>query len=237
MKITILETGIAPAGLADTYGTYGQMFETMLAPLLPDTHFEPIAIYAGEALPEPTHSDGFLITGSPAGVYEDHSWIAPLEELTRKAVAAGKPVVGICFGHQLMAQAFGGRVEKSQKGWGVGVHHYSMTDAAKAFLGARPDVRCAVSHQDQVVDIPSGATRLAGSAFCPNGMISYAQGPALSLQMHPEFTHDFAAALLQLRSDAIPSDVATPAQESLQDGSDRGVLAAFIAKFYQKTWS
>ena len=237
MKIIILETGIPPAGLDQSHGTYEQMFTAMLAPLMPKANFSAVAVYDGAALPEPNPDTGYLISGSPAAVYEDHQWIKPLEAFTREAVAARRPVVGICFGHQLMAQAFGGVVKKSDQGWGVGVHQYHLRDAARAYLGTRPDITCAVSHRDQVVALPAGATRLAGSPFCPNGILVYDQGPALSLQMHPEFEHEFARALLTLRAGDIPAPRVAAARENLAGPSDRGVLAAFIAKFFERAVS
>src|SRR5690606_28142769 len=118
------------------------------------------------ALPKPADFDGLLITGSPAGVYEDHVWIAPLEHLVRETAKAGKPQVGICFGHQLMAKAFGGEVRKSDKGWGVGVHHYDVTADTPWMAPMQGKISCAVSHQDQVIAPPPGAKVIAGSDFC-----------------------------------------------------------------------
>ena len=160
-----------------------------------------------------------------------------LRRSPEKLLAAGRPVVGICFGHQLMAQAFGGIVQKSDQGWGVGVHQYQLLVPARAYLGTRPDITCAVSHRDQVVALPAGATRLAGSVFCPNGIIVYDQGPALSLQMHPEFEHEFARALLTLRAGDIPAPRVEAARGNLNGPSDRLALAAFIAKFFDKALS
>ena len=229
MRLTILETGIAPAGLADIHGTYGDMFERMLAPFFPDLAARKIRVYEGEPLPQDLTADGYLLTGSPAGVYEPHEWIPPLEEFVRKVAEAGLPQVGICFGHQLMAQAFGGRVEKAAQGWGVGVHTYDVSEAAPV---SRARISCALSHQDQVTAIPEGAAVLGGSGFCPNGVLAYAQGPALSFQMHPEFEHDFAKALLRLRADRIPAAVSEPALSSLDHDTDRELMAEWIADFY-----
>ncbi len=130
MRIAIIETGAPPDQLNGKHPTYPKMMERILSPLAPHLSFTTYPTFRDGSLPKASEFDGMLITGSAAGVYEDHAWIAPLEELIRDAAAAGKPQVGICFGHQLMAQAFGGEVKKSDKGWGVGVHHYDVTGEA-----------------------------------------------------------------------------------------------------------
>ena len=158
----------------------------------------------------------------------------PSRSVVRAAARGGKPQAGICFGHQLMAQAFGGKVEKSEKGWGVGVHLYHVHEAAPFMAPLKQEIACAVSHQDQVVAPPEGARVLAGSRFCPNGALAYAQGPAVSFQMHPEFGHDFAGDLLNARSDRIPEGVAETALESLKGSSDRDLLGEWVVNFFNQ---
>jgi len=232
MHIHILETGEPPAPLNQQFGGYPAMFERILAPFHSKFSFSTTAVHKGAALPPLSEFDGFLITGAPVGVYENHDWIAPLEEFIRRAASTRKPVVGICFGHQLMAQAFGGKVEKSAHGWGVGVHHYDVTARAPWMAPASAKISCAVSHQDQVIEPPEGARILGGSDFCPNGVLEYAQGPAVSLQPHPEFTHDYAAALLRLRKDRMPAERFDDGRASLKAGSERNLIAQWIGNFF-----
>lgn len=231
MKIAIIETGEPPAPLSNKYPSYPEMFEIIFAQQ-PHFSFRHIAMATGAAAPQISDFDGLLITGSPAGVYEGHDWIAPLEALIVNTAAAGKPQVGICFGHQIMAQAFGGAVEKSDRGWGVGIHTYQIHQPRAWMTPEQSHISCVVSHQDQVVDLPAGAHVIAGSEFCPNGALAYRQGPAISFQMHPEFPHAFARDLLDLRRNRIPAAIVEAGVASFANRSDRHVMAEWIANFY-----
>ncbi|MEL7491346.1 MAG: type 1 glutamine amidotransferase [Pseudomonadota bacterium] len=231
MRLHIVETGEPPAPLKSRYGDYRTMFERVISQHAPGVAFTSTAIYEGDALPGPSDYDGVIITGSPAGVYEGHDWIAPAEEFVRRAADAGKPQIGICFGHQLMAQAFGGVVEKSDKGWGVGVHQYDVFQTRPWMTQTTQKIRCTVSHQDQVIEAPKGALTLAGSEFCPLGALSYAQGPAISFQMHPEFDHAFAEALMRLRKDRIPGETVSEGISSLTGRTDRDLISQWMASF------
>lgn len=231
MRIAIIETGAPPEPLSGKHPSYPAMMERMLAPLAPHFSFTTFETFRNGALPEPASFDGLLITGSPAGVYEDHEWIEPLEKLVQHTAASGKPQVGICFGHQLMAQAFGGEVKKSEKGWGVGVHQYDVTSQAPWMTPSQGKIACAVSHQDQVIAPPPGAKRLAGSDFCEFGALAYAQGPAISFQMHPEFEHAYAADLIGIRRNRFGESLSDDGLASLKGRSDRGVIAQWIVNF------
>ncbi len=232
MRIAIIETGAPPEQLNGRHPTYPGMMERMLSPLAPHLSFTTYGVFRDGALPSVADFDGMLITGSAAGVYEGHDWIAPLEALVRVAAAAGKPQVGICFGHQLMAQAFGGEVKKSDKGWGVGLHHYDVTLGAPWMTPHQGRISCAVSHQDQVTAPPPGAKNLAGSGFCEYGAFAYAQGPAISFQMHPEFEHDYAADLIGLRRNRYGEALSDEGLSALKNRSDRGVIAQWIVNFF-----
>jgi GMP synthase-like glutamine amidotransferase len=233
MRIAIIETGAPPEQLNGKHPTYPKMMERMLQPLAPQLSFTTYPTFRDGSLPSPSEFDGLLITGSPAGVYEEHSWIAPLEELVRDVAAAGKPQVGICFGHQLMAKAFGGEVRKSDKGWGIGVHRYDVTAEAPFMTPQQGKISCAVSHQDQVVAPPPGATTLAASGFCEFGALAYAQGPAISFQMHPEFDHDYAADLIGIRRNRFGEALSDEGLATLKTRSDRSVIAQWIVNFFE----
>jgi len=126
MKLTIIQTGDVPATLRPRFGAYPPMFQRMFDEAGQPLEYETVAVYDGAEFPDATRLDGILITGSAAGVYDDYPWLAPLRAFIRSAYAANTPMLGICFGHQIMADALGGDVRKSDKGWGLGRHTYEV---------------------------------------------------------------------------------------------------------------
>ena len=114
MKIAVLETGVPPEPLMEEFGSYPDMFADLLGS---GYDLETFDVTAGD-LPDPAAHGAYMITGSPAGAYEPLPWIAPLMQFIRSARES--KMIGVCFGHQVMAQALGGEVVKSPKGWGLG---------------------------------------------------------------------------------------------------------------------
>lgn len=224
MKIGILQTGSAPEILHPRHGDYDELFIKLLA----DRGFEfsnyPVL---NNVFPKDIHdADGWLITGSRFGVYEDHEWIPPLEAFIRQAYAASIPLVGICFGHQIIAQALGGKVEKFSGGWSVGAVDYKVQDQAMPLTAL-------AFHQDQVTEIPRGAQVLASTDFCKFAMLSY-DDHALTIQPHPEFTREFLADLLEVRNGVLPPDISAAALGSLDKELSSIALADMIENFFKK---
>lgn len=227
LKIGLLETGEPPGPLKATYGGYGAMFEALLG----DGHaYRAYDVQGGELPAHPGENDAYVITGSSAGVYDPLPWIEPLKVFLR-AARGETPLVGVCFGHQVMAEAFGGKVEKSPKGWGVGLQAYAVEDRA-AWMDDAAQVAVPGSHQDQVVDLPPTARVLAGSAFTPYGILAYENERAISMQFHPEFTPDYAKALIEARRGTRYTDPQADAAIASLDGSnDRARMADWIRRF------
>ncbi len=175
--------------------------------------------------------DLFIITGSPHGVYEDHDWIAPLERLIRRAYAKNIKMLGLCFGHQIMAQALGGKVIKSEKGFGIGVMDYNLAQAGTL---AQTISLCAW-HQDQVITPPKDAITIASSDFCPHAGLRYAN-KALSFQPHPEFSKDFVQDLIHLRrGNTIDEDMAQRSELSLKKDIHPHIIQSLIKTFLAQT--
>ncbi|HTU09831.1 MAG TPA: type 1 glutamine amidotransferase [Allosphingosinicella sp.] len=222
MSLAILETGAPPPELLPEHGHYPAMFERLLG--VEATTYE---VRAGELPPDVARHEAYLVTGSSAGVYEDLPWIPPLIDFLRAARGQAK-LVGICFGHQVMAQAFGGHVEKSPKGWGVGLHSYPVV-RREAWMDDIPLVSAVASHQDQVVRAPPGARLTVSSAFTPHAGLAWDDGMAISFQFHPEMSTAFARALYDSRRDRIPDVDAAIA--SLDAPNDSARIGAWINRF------
>lgn len=232
MKLTIVQTGAVPGPLQPRFDDYPQMFRRMFASGGGAFDYDDVDVQAGGGLPDPAGLEGIVITGSPAGVYEDHAWLAPLRGFIRQAYAAGTPMLGICFGHQIMADALGGEVRKSEKGWGLGRHAYQVRQRP-AFLAEAPEnLAVACSHQDQVIVPPATAEVLLASEFAPNAGLLYEGGRALSFQPHPEFEDDYALALVELRRGRAPDPVIAAAVSSFSTPSDSRHLRRAIVRFF-----
>lgn len=237
MKLTILETGQAPEPIRADFPDYPAMFRALFDAAGSDLEYETVSVVRGETLPDPAALDAILITGSPAGVYDADPWIAPLLDFIRWAAEAQTPQIGVCFGHQAIAKALGGRVVKSEKGWGVGRHVYTVDPPEARCLPGTPEIfAAAVSHQDQVVAPPAGAHIVAGSDFTPFGALRYTTAPVISFQGHPEFTDDFAAALYDLRRARIGETAADRAIASLENAETNNAVALWFTDFL-KTFS
>jgi GMP synthase-like glutamine amidotransferase len=228
LKIGILETGVPPRDLQSRFGLYGAMFEHLLGEAAFDW-----AVYnvrAGAFPARPEECDGYLITGAATGVYDPEPWIGETQTFLQNAKGKAA-LVGVCFGHQLMAQAFGGEVIKSPKGWGVGLHRYEVLNHRVWMDGART-ITAPASHQDQVVVAPPNTTVLAASDFTPLGMLAYDDQPAISIQLHPEFEPAYAQALIELRRGSrYGAEEADAAIASLDEPDDRARLGAWIGRF------
>jgi len=222
MLIGILETGHAPADLRARSGSYPDMFRQLLAPHGFDFRSWTVV---DMAFPDSVHdADGWLITGSRHGAYEDLPFVAPLEAFIRKAYAAGVPLVGICFGHQIIAQALGGRVEKVSRGWAVGPQTYQLDDTTLT-LNAW--------HQDQVTKAPDGAEVIARNDFCPIAGLRYGDR-AWSVQPHPEFDDDFLRGLIETRGPGlVPDRQLAEAAQRLGTPTDAPDIARRIAEFFR----
>ena len=225
--VGILETGVPPTDLAERFGRYDAMVRRMLGG---GFGFRTYAVRDGELPAAPDAHPAYVITGSSAGVYDDLPWIAPLQDFIRAAHGRAR-MVGLCFGHQVMAEALGGRVEKSDKGWGLGLHGYQV-DHAEPWMDGASRVAVAASHQDQVVEAPPGATVLLSSAFTPHAALLYAGGDAVSFQFHPEFERGMAEALVELRRPRLPDPAeADRMLASLAAPSDAERVGGWIRRF------
>ena len=224
MKIGILQTGHAPEDLLDSFGDYDRMFQRLLGGN--GFTFDSYDVERGVFPTGPEAADGWLITGSRHGAYEDHPWIKPLEQLIRDIQASGRPLVGICFGHQIIATALGGKVEKYPGGWAVGRVEY---DCNGKTIGLN------AWHQDQITRLPEGARVLGGNAFCKYGIVAYGD-TIWTIQPHPEYGADFIEGLMETRGKGVvPDTLMQEARRTLRSGPvAQNEIAAEMAAFFRK---
>lgn len=230
MRIGILKTDAVRPEWVDEFGEYPQMFEQLLGSVDPTLEFVSYDVEEGEYPDDIGEVDAYLITGSKSSVYEDKEWIRVLEDFVRAIHAREMKLVGICFGHQIVAQALGGKTEKSEKGWGVGAHIASFEGFPEWHDGASSDFHLLVSHQDQVVQPAPGTVVLAGSDFCNNAVCQLGEH-ILTFQAHPEFVKGYSENLLNLRREVIGEDNYEQGMASLGKTLDRERVARWIATF------
>jgi len=223
MKIGILQTGHAPDMLLPDTGDYDAMMARMLDGQGFD--FETYAVVDQEFPESPHAADGWLITGSKHGAYEDHPWIPPLEELIRAIHAANLPMVGICFGHQIIAQALGGKVAKHPDGWRVGATQYEI-EGSPLTLNAW--------HQDQVIEAPDGAEIIGRAEGCDIAAMRIGER-IYTVQPHPEYGAAFMQGLLDHRAPGVvPDPLSDHARGLLSTPTDNAAMATRIADVFRK---
>lgn len=217
MHLGILQCGHVPDEVAAKNGPYGTLYGDLFAHRgFTQTVW---SVVDGDFPPDALAADAWLVTGSKHGAYEDHPWIARLEDLIRAIRDTGRPLVGVCFGHQIIAKALGGTVEKFAGGWSVGAQDYGVGDTT---------LRLNAWHQDQVTDLPPGATVLGSSDFCTNAIVAI--GPRiLTVQPHPEFPDSVVETLMDVRGSAIEPDRLEAAKTSLHQPNDARLIADWLA--------
>lgn len=230
MKIGILQCDSVLAQFQDQFGNYPEMFMSLFKRADPAIQFQVFDVEHGDYPRHRDVCDGYITTGSKASVYEDKSWITALQDYIIELNQQNKKLVAVCFGHQLVAQAFGGATEKSDKGWGVGVHSSEIYTEKSWMNPLLPATNLVVSHQDQVTKLPETAELIAGNTFCPYGMFKLGDN-ILAMQGHPEFSKAYSKALMHYREENIGTDVLQEGIRSLQKSTDEEVMAQWMIRF------
>ena len=214
------------------YGDYAAMFGDGLRAVDDDFLLTPIRCHEGELPDSVDDFDGYLISGSRAGVYDELQWIAALQDFVRRCFEARKKTVGICFGHQLIAQALGGEAKKSDAGWGIGVQNARII-SPQTWMNGDDDSRynLIVVHQDQVIKLPRGFRVIAENDFCPVSMF-VGDDVALGIQGHPEFSREFCTFRVHARREILGEDVFHNAIDSLTKTTpDSSRVLSWVARF------
>lgn len=206
-------------------GDYNDMF----ADLLPGD-WRVYDLTAGD-FPEPRECDAWVVTGSHYSVYDDVPWIHQFKQLVRSIDAAGVPLLGVCFDHQMMAHALGGRTAKCPRGWGVGVHHFRVHTPEPWMQPPLDTVSLLMSCQDQVEVLPPGAVVLASSDHCPVAI--YRCRAMLGVQGHPEWQPPYSRALIEQRTPRLGPELSAQALSSLDQPRHAAEFAAWTRAWFR----
>lgn len=234
MHIAILESDRPDRASADRFGSYADLLEGWLRDALPEARFSRVHVAAGEPMPAPEEVDAILLTGARHSAYDPLPWIDVLKDQLRSYRDAGVPLGGVCFGHQVMAEAFGGRVGKGPEGLVLGNHAHRLSPEVADLFDGREAVAVLSIHQDQVLEVPPAAKVAMSTPDSPHGGLIY-DFPALSVQFHPEFypaiIRDVADNLLSLPPE---SELRAALQEDLDAPTDGDIVAEAFARFYRR---
>lgn len=206
---------------------YVRFFEQADAPF----EFVGFEVAQGQ-MPDSTDAcDAYVITGSANGVYDLDEWIPALIQFIRDCYQAGKKLVGICFGHQILAHALGGHAEKSDKGWGLGLKQFAISQTKPWMNGSSGKCSLYFAHQDQVMALPPQAELLGGNDFCPNAFFVI-EDQVLGIQGHPEFSKSMMEDLLSPKEAELEPVVHDTAVSSLDQGQpDNDLVGHWLVNF------
>lgn len=224
MKIAILQTGHVPDSLSEKYGSYGDMFTQLLDKS--GFNFKIYSVVDNQFPASFKDYDGYVITGSRHGVYEKKCWISVLEKFIQECYQSEIPLAGFCFGHQIMAQALGGKVEKFSKGWSAGNIEYKSDTGDKISVMAW--------HQDQIITPPKDTTTIFKSDFCEYAGLSYDK-KGFSLQSHPEISSNYMKDLMKERGDILPQDIKKYVINTLDNSLSTDYIADMIIAFFKQS--
>lgn len=233
MHIGLLEAETLPPKVVAEFGSYGGMFEQLITPHKPGWTFQRFAVDQGELPPTPTTCDAYIITGARHNAYDEDPWIEKLKSFIREIHHNKQTCLGICFGHQVIAQALGGKVEKSTKGWGVGVADFALCQTPPWLSEKQDSFSILVSHQDQVVEAPSISEIVARSDFCPIGGLNI-ENHIFTLQGHPEFKPAYLSRLISKRTDIIGHKKANNSLKLLENFNQDDFVTRMLIEFLQQ---
>ncbi len=233
MKIGLLECDHVLERFRHIGGDYRDMFATLFAQHAPSISLQSFDVCNGEFPATVDECAAYVCTGSRYSAYDDVDWIHTLKDFIRQLRDARQPFVGICFGHQLLAEALGGQVTKAEYGWGVGVHSLELIGQEAWLQPAQQHCKLQYMHQDQVQRLPDNGAVLGQSAHCPVALFRVG-ATMLGIQAHPEFPATYSDALLLDRIERIGAERVQAARESLTQKTDEVLVTHWIADFLRQ---
>lgn len=226
MRIGILVCDHVEEQLRLVHGGYDSMFQTMFETYECEIYF----VCDGQFPNDPYECDVWVVGGSHLSVYDNVGWIHELKSFVQSIYQAEKKYVGVCFGHQMLAQALDGKVEKANSGWCLGTQPFDIVEKASWMNPDADQVSVLMLCQDQVVQLPSESRLLAANIHCPVAM--YQVGDRMiGIQGHPEFSKAYLAAILESRSFRLGKDLTALATKSLDKNHDHKLINRWVHNF------
>ena len=233
LRLAVLLTNNDTSAFAAHFPNDGQKVVQLLQPLRPNWSFEVVPVKDGVLPASPEAFDGYVITGSPASVNDDHlPWVGQLLDFIRAVDAVRQPLVGLCFGHQAVARALGGQVARNAAGWGLGTAPTHWTTTPAWMQPSQATTTLMAAHNEQVTRMPEGAVCLGGSDFCPIGSMQIGQH-IWTTQFHPEMPLVFMKALLGYLDDKLDADTMARAHASLNNAADAPLFGQWMVQFFE----
>ncbi len=229
-RLGLLQCDIVPIELRDRFPDYPEMFAAAFATAGVEVEWQVYDMLENDQPKRINEVDGYITTGARVGVYDGLPWYTNLVALIQQIDAAKIPLVGICFGHQAIADALGGKAENSDKGWGIGIRSYHASEHPTWMTPALDEFSVPVCHQDQVVELPAGSRLIASSDQCPHFMAEFSE-TSLGVQGHPEFDVEYLDTLINLRDEILPNDISSMAKQSLGNEHNNVTIIRWIANF------
>jgi GMP synthase-like glutamine amidotransferase len=231
MRIGILRTDSVRPEFQGEFGDYPAMFRAMLAGAADIAiEFRDYDVQHGEYPASMDECDAYLITGSRHSVYEDQPWIHRLADFVRELDVARHKLIGICFGHQLIAHTLGGETRAADQGWAVGVQDTCVLTPAEWMQPYCERFGLVSSHKDQVVRLPDGAEIFATTEFCPNSGFTIGDH-ILTFQGHPEFSKGYSRALMEFRREMLGEPRYAAGVRSLEKPVHPSLVGRWILNF------
>jgi len=221
---------VAPEKLGE-HGDYDSMFESLIQRDDKSIQFTIYDLIADQFPIDLSACDAYIITGSQFGVYEDIPWIHKAKQLVQQLYKAEIPTIGICFGHQLIAEALGGKVIKAEdKGLGLGVQTWEITHKEN-WMGHSNDATLSLNacHQDQVIELPENSEKLLSSNFCP--IAGFQTHSMLGIQGHPEFDYAYTKYLVDYYEDTLNDQEKAKIEQSFKNKPQSQLVSRWMVNF------